>query len=90
MTKEEKIITLKKLMRINFEVNFGKRYTMGLCTLFRRVTNYEDLFTHFPELASHVPIEHFFYYWWEHKGYFKPWWERHVAIWKTIKQLKKS
>lgn len=90
MSNEKKIILLKKLMWKNFSRNFGSRYTIGLCSLWKMVApRAHKLHLEIPEIVPKFKDDiDIFYYWWEHNGYFKPWWERHKAIHKTIKQLK--
>jgi hypothetical protein len=98
MTKEEKIGILKKMMWLNFQENFNNAgLTLGLCNIFRRASNYShlSLFEDIPELfeyrdRKYLPYDQPQGYWWPKNGRFIPWWERHKAIWKTIKHLKKS
>lgn len=92
MTKEEKIDILKKMLWLNFKENFG-RYGIctGLCFIYELATNYSihDVRDTIPELIKHrTTYQNPF--WWPYRGRFKPWWERHKAIRKTIKHLKKS
>lgn len=92
MTKQEKIDILKKMMWMNFQWNFCKQgLRAGLCFMFEDAINFKDLY-----LSRSIP-EILIYkkgsyegYWWPTEGQFIPWWYRHVAIWKTIRQLKKS
>lgn len=92
MRRVQKIEILKKLMWKNFSMNFGNKYTIGLCSLYKEMdTDGEGLYQDIPELAP--PFKNAFdlyYFWWEHKGYFRPWWERHKAIRRAIKKLRKS
>ena len=94
MTKQEKIDILWKMMKLNFQRNFNNTgLTYGLCTILRRASNYShmNLLDAIPEIYQH---RHISYdpegYWWPSRHRFKSWWYRHVAIWKTIRQLKKS
>lgn len=93
MTKEEKIILLKKMLKMNFKYNFFKNNCYGLCIIWDRVAPEGSLPLRF-EIPEIVPKfndpSDIHYYWWDHTGFFKPWWERHKAIRKTIKHLKKS
>ena len=93
MTKEEKIILLKKMLKLNFKYNFFNTSCYGLCSIWDHVApeGTEALRFTLPEIVPKFndPSD-IHYYWWEHTGFFKPWWKRHKAIWKTIKHLKKS
>ena len=92
MTRIQKIEMLKKLMWKNFELNFGNKYTIGLCTMYNEMdTDGEGLICDIPEIVpSFSNGSDIYFFWWEHQGYFKPWWERHKAIRRTIKKLRKS
>lgn len=98
MTKEEKIDILKKMLWLNFKENFNNTgLSYGLCNLFQRASDYShwSLLDDIPELfeyryRKHLPYDQPGGYWWPYRGRFIPWWERHKAIWKTIKHLKKS
>lgn len=97
MTKQEKIDILKKMMKLNFRYNFlwgtTNHSVIGLCYCFEKVVNFKlkRLEHHIPEIFQHRK-KHVVDggYWWSHEGRLIPWWERHKAIWKTIRQLKKS
>lgn len=93
MTKEEKITILKKMMLLNFRDNFGRkgRICIGLCTIYEIVVDYkyDGMRDQLPELVEYRTF-HNGAYLWPYRGRFIPWWERHKAIWKTIKHLKKS
>ena len=94
MTKQEKIDILWKMMWLNFRLNFNRPKTLrcfGLCSIIQLVTNfkYNNLETDIPEILSYRN-DFGTLHWWSYKGRFIPWWERHKAIWKTIRQLKKS
>lgn len=91
MTKEEKLVVLKKLMKINFKRNFMSSYTLGLCGQYRELGYTGRLNVDIPELVP--PLKSVFnvnWFWWEPNGVILPWWKRHMAIYKTIKKLKRS
>ncbi len=96
MNKQEKINILKKMMKFNFQENFNNTtgLSYGLCNLFRRASNYShtNLLDAIPEIYEYRDINYYQVegYWWPKYGRFRSWWYRHVAICKTIRQLKKS
>lgn len=97
MTKQEKIDILWEMMWLNFRYNFlwgtTSHSVIGLCYCFEEVVNFKlrRLKHHIPEIFQHRKIQGGVNgYWWSYEGRFIPWWERHIAIWKTIRQLKKS
>jgi hypothetical protein len=92
MTKEEKIDILKKMLWLNFKENFGKKgVCVGLCTIYGFAADfkYHGMRDQLPELVQYR-THHDLAYWWPYRGRFKPWWYRQIAIWKTIRHLKKS
>lgn len=92
MTKEEKIDILKKMLWLNFKENFGRKgICIGLCTIYEFAADFKHhhMRDAIPELVEYTTF-HNSLYWWPYRGRFIPWWERHKAIWKTIKHLKKS
>jgi len=78
-----------------------RNYVFGLCRLYRSIDNragHEGLFDpvslneEIPEILDFVNKQYMLDgqgYWWPHRG-FRAWWERHVAIVRTIWKLKKS
>lgn len=92
MTKEEKIGILWRMMGLNFIKNFNRKgLCVGLCTIYEIVTDFRlfNLKDNIPELIQYR--NHYcLAYWWPYTGRFIPWWERHKAIWKTIRNLSKS
>lgn len=92
MTKKEKIKILKKMLWLNFTENFGRKgMCIGLCTIYEYATDFKHhkMRDQLPELVENRTI-HTSVYWWPCRGRFIAWWERHKAILKTIKKLKKS
>ena len=96
MTKKEKIKILWRMIWLNFNRNFNVKNSfgcLGLCYLFEVAVDFKlkRLEHHIPEIFQHRKIHGDMHgYWWPYEGRFIPWWYRHVAIWKTIRQLKKS
>jgi hypothetical protein len=93
MTKEEKIDILWDMMLLNFRDNFNRKgICVGLCTIYQFVTDFRlhDMRDSIPELIQYRVTTNRHLYWWPYRGRFIPWWERHKAIWKTIRHLKKS
>lgn len=90
MTKQEKIDILRKMMKLNFKMNFNNPYTYGLCTILEKATGfrYHGLSETIPELEKYRDLE--IAWWWTTNGRFIPWWKRHWAIWRTIRDIKKQ
>ena len=91
MTKKEKIDILWKMMWLNFKYNFmSNGICKGLCFIYGYATDFRlhHLKEDIPELFKRKHIIHA--YWWSYRGIFYPWWHRHIAICKTIIQLKKT
>lgn len=86
-----------------FHSTFDTRdYVIGLCHLYRSIDNrkvhrglcddHVNLNEEIPDILDFVNKQYMSVhrnYWWPHRG-FKAWWERHVAIVRTIRKLKKS
>ena len=92
MTKEEKIDILWEMMWLNFRENFGRKgICTGLCRIYAFATDFRLPYmrNQLPELNQYR-VGNYYEFWWPYRGRFIPWWHRHVAIWKTIKHLKKS
>lgn len=92
MTKQEKIDILWKMMWLNFKYKFGRKNTIALCYCFEMATNFKKrrLRENIPEILKHKNVNFINdTYWWSFKGRFLPWWERHLAIWRTIQDIKK-
>ena len=91
MTKEEKIVVLRKMIKINFKRNFLSEETTGLCKIFE-VLGYEGQLNEvIPELVPTFEREDdLYWFWWETHGRIIPWWQRHKAIYRTINKLEQS
>lgn len=90
MTKEEKILVLRKMIKINFKRNFLFGFDKGLCKIFEQLGYEGQLNEVIPELVPPLEREDdIYWFWWETHGRIIPWWERHKAIKRTIKELEK-
>lgn len=90
---KRKISELRKLRKLNLELNLFSRKKCGLCKIYRRITYAESLYINISELYKNKNEKtevRYNYWWYDGRNDFLWWFTRHLAINKTIRQLKKE
>ncbi len=95
LNKEQKIKILNQMLWLNFRHNIWS-LNQGLCSIYRTVAKklnpleeWYSLVCDIPELFPENPLNRFFF-WWPYEGSILPWYYRHKAILKAIKEIKQN